>query len=39
MKSYFLVNDRHPFIRCYLKDLETSGYEVIAGPWQGALRR
>ena len=39
MESYFLVNDHYPFIRCELKDQDATGYEVIAGLWQGNPRR
>jgi len=39
MESYFLVNDHYPFIRCELKEQDPTGYEVIAGLWQGNPRR
>jgi len=39
MESYFLVNDHYPFIRCELKDQDATGYDVIAGLWQGNPRR
>ena len=39
MKSYFLVNDRYPFIRCELKDQDPDGYKLIADLWEGEPRR
>jgi hypothetical protein len=39
MKSYFLVNDRYPFIRCELKDQDPLGYKLIADLWEGEPRR
>jgi len=39
MASYFLVNDRYPFIRCELKDQDPAGYALIAGLWEGNPRR
>ena len=39
MESYFLVNDHYPFIRCELKDQDVTGYQLIAGLWQGNPRR
>jgi hypothetical protein len=39
MESYFLVNDRYPFIRCELKDQDPAGYALIAGLWEGNPRR
>ncbi len=39
MESYFLVNDRYPFIRCELKDQDPEGYALIAGLWKGNPRR
>ncbi|MBT3198720.1 MAG: hypothetical protein HN350_02290 [Phycisphaerales bacterium] len=39
MKSYFLVNDRYPFIRCELKDQDPDGYKLIADLWEGVPRR
>ena len=39
MESYFLVNDHYPFIRCELKDQDTTGYGVIADLWQGNPHR
>ena len=39
MESYFLVNDRYPFIRCELKDQDPAGYAIIAGLWEGNPHR
>jgi hypothetical protein len=39
MESYFLVNDRYPFIRCELKDQDAAGYALIADLWEGNPRR
>jgi hypothetical protein len=39
MESYFLVNDRYPFIRCELKDQDPAGYALIADLWEGNPRR
>ena len=39
MKSYFLVNDRYPFIRCELKDQDAGGYKLINDLWEGEPRR
>ena len=39
MESYFLVNDRYPFIRCELKDQDPAGYALIADLWTGNPRR
>jgi len=39
MKSYFLVNDHYPFIRCEIKDQDPVGYDLIADLWQGNPRR
>ena len=39
MKSYFLVNDRYPFIRCELKNQDPTGYALIAGLWKGNPKR
>ena len=35
MESYFLVNDHYPFLRCELRDQDATGYELIAGLWEG----
>jgi hypothetical protein len=39
MESYFLVNDHYPFIRCELKDQDSTGYALIAALWEGNPRR
>jgi len=39
MESYFLVNDRYPFIRCELKDQDATGYAIVADLWEGNPRR
>ncbi|MBL7218768.1 MAG: hypothetical protein ISS69_01520 [Phycisphaerae bacterium] len=39
MESYFLVNDRYPFIRCELKDQDPAGYALAADLWEGNPRR
>jgi len=39
MESYFLVNDRYPFIRCELKDQDAAGYALVADLWEGNPRR
>jgi hypothetical protein len=35
VESYFLVNDHYPFVRCELKDQDSTGYGLIAGLWEG----
>jgi len=39
MESYFLVNDRYPFIRCELKDQDATGYALVADLWKGNPHR
>jgi len=39
MKSYFLVNDHYPFIRCELKEQDQAGYSLVADLWEGNPRR
>ena len=39
MKSYFLVNDHYPFIRCELKEQDADGHKLIADLWEGEPRR
>jgi len=39
IESYFLVNDRYPFIRCELKDQDPAGYAIVADLWEGNPRR
>ena len=35
MEGYFLVNDHYPFVRCELRDQDSTGHALIAGLWSG----